>query len=295
MLKEIILDTLVKTAKDWQPKSHYPSSASFKYPDGSTIGPDLLSQYLKWTGVRASNPPSGESIIKMRLGDATHGMLGNVLALADIKCVSESSFKAAIQGLVNPISGRTDFLVELAQELEVIEAKSTTDSQMFGSDRFGDKFSIGRNGPKPEHKLQMISYLNNIPGVKRGRFLYIARDTGAMLEYVMERVVGKDEYLMDGKPVPYLSWAGIISRWQTLEEAVKTRVAPPPDYRAWINEKTGNVMKVKTINGATFKTDWHVMYDSYRDAIWGNPENFKFSNNVVHPNGVPSGKLMSEM
>lgn len=283
-LSSLILKTLESQNKDWVPKSHYPSSAGFKYSDGTVIGPDMLSQFYKWTGAKPSNPPDGPSIMRMKLGDGSHGVLGNVLQKAGINVLAETSFKKNIDGLSHPVSGRTDFLAEFTtSELEVIEAKSSQDSQMFG--KIGNGWTIRDTGPKPDHILQVICYLNCIPGIKRGRFLYIARDTGRMLEFVMERT-GDDSYSIDGRTIPEISWAGIVARWVELENIVKSGVAPAPDYQAWINTNSGEVMEKKTIKGEEYKTPWRVTYDSYRDLIWKDPKNFQFSFNAKPPLGV---------
>lgn len=283
-LSNLILKTLESQNKDWVPKSHYPSSAGFKYADGAVVGPDILSQFLRWTGVKPSNPPDGPSIMKMRLGDATHKALADILAKAGINVLTETSFKRNVEGLVYPVSGRTDFLAEItAGELEVVEAKSSQDAQMFG--KIGNGWTIRDTGPKPDHILQVICYLNCIPGLKRARILYVARDTGRMLEFIMERT-GIDSYSVDGKTVPELSWAGIVARWSELENIVKLGIPPEPDYQAWINTKTGEVMDTKQIAGEKYKTHWRCTCDSYRDFIWRNPENFKYSFNANPPHGV---------
>src|SRR6266571_3671099 len=128
-ISKLILDTLESTAKEWVPRSHYPSSAGFKFSDGHVIGPDILSQFYKWTGVKPSNPPDSASIMKMRLGDGTHQVLAGILAKSGIKVLSETSFKNKVPGLEHDVSGRTDFLLALSQgELEVVEAKSSQDA-----------------------------------------------------------------------------------------------------------------------------------------------------------------------
>jgi hypothetical protein len=277
-VSDLILDTLVKTSKDWQPRSHYPSSAGFVYSDGTVIGPDILSSFYKWTGVKPSNPADGPGILKMRLGDATHRALADALAKSGVRVLSETSFKVKPEGLEHEVSGRSDFLIELSgHDLEVVEAKSSQDSMMFG--KVGNGWTIRDAGPKADHILQVICYLNCIPGLKRGRFLYVARDTGRMLEFIMERT-GQDTYSIDGRPVRELSWSGIISRWAEVERVVKSGIAPAPDYHAWLN-KDGEVMTKKTIKGEDFKTPWRVMYDGYRDLIWKNPENYKYSYNAI--------------
>lgn len=277
----LILTTLERSNKEWTPKSHYPSSASFKYKDGTVVGPDIASQFLKWRGVAPSNPPDGRGIMIMRLGEGTHDQLGKILLNSGLKVMTEVSFKIVVPTLKYQVSGRADELLEMVQgELECLEVKSSTDDKMFGTKWIP---GICDTGPKEDHLLQMICYFNGVPGLKRGRFLYQARDTGRMLEFVMER--SGDSYAIDGKPVNELSWAGIVKRWEELESAVFSGIAPKPDYPAWINESTGEVMKIKTIDGVQHKSHWRTMYDNYRDAIWKDQSNFKYSMNATFQGG----------
>lgn len=272
-LASLIYKTLEETNREFVPQAHYPSSASFKYADGTTIGPDILSQYLKHTGVRPSNPPDGPSLLRMRLGDGAHTTIADALGKANVKACPEAKFKNAVPGLRLPISGRVDNLIELDGELEVIEVKSTGDQAMFGKG-----WGIESKGPKEDHQLQLICYLQNIPGLKRGRFLYVGRESGAMLEFVMER--SGDTYAINGKPVKELSWAGIVARWAELENLVEAKTPPPPDYRPWL-KKEGGIQAIKTIRGVASKTPWRVEYDPFRDHIWLDPANFKYSRNAA--------------
>ena len=266
-------------ARDRKPRGHYPSSAGFEYTSGRLIGPDILSQFHKWNGTPQSNPSDGMSLIKMRLGDGTHDQFAKVLAKAGVKALPEVPIKAVITGLKREMSGRCDELVEINGDLEVWEVKSSTKTAMFGFKP--GAACVQRDGPKDDAKLQKICYLNTIPGVRRGRFVYICRDSGEMLEYVMERVPGKDAYTIDSKPEPELSWAGIVQRWAHLEALLEDGTPPPPEYKAWLNEKTGEVQDIKTIDGVPYKTPWRVMYDPYRDLIWKDPRNAKHSLNAL--------------
>lgn len=273
-LTRLIYKTLEDTNREFVPQAHYPSSASFKYSDGTVIGPDILSQYLKHTGVKPSNPPDGPALLRMRMGDAAHVAIADALGKANVKACPESRFKMSVPGLRLPVSGRVDNLIELGGELEVVEVKSSQDNAMFGKG-----WGIADKGPKEDHILQVIAYLNCVPGLKRARFIYVARDNGGMLEFIVDR--SGDSYSVNGKPVRELSWAGMVSRWAMLESLVAAKTAPEPDYRPWLN-KDGKIMSVKTIKGVSYKTPWRVSYDAYRDYVWGNPENFKYSENAMH-------------
>lgn len=276
-LTKLIYDTLEseEEKRRWTPKAHYPSSASFKLADGSLIGPDLLTSYLKWTGVPPSNPSDGASLLKMRMGDGAHKELATIFAKANVKAVSETGAKVVVPGLRMPVSYRTDLQIELDGKLKVVEVKSSQEQQMFNKN-----YGICVKGPKLDHLLQVICYLNLVPGADTAIILYIDRGTGGMLEFTVSKD-GNGGYLLDGKPLFGLTWSGIVDRWVELERALDAKVAPEPEYHAWINETSGNVMPKKTVKGEELKTPWRVLYNDYRDHIWKNPDNFKFSLNAI--------------
>lgn len=285
----VVYDTLERNRKDWTPKAHYPSSASFKFSDGRLIGPDLLNEYLKWTGVTASNPSNGASLLKMELGNAAHKGLEKILQKSGMEVMSEVAGKLQLKDLKSPISYRVDHLIEDENELAVLEVKSTMQQQMYSP------WGIQAKGPwatHPDHLLQVICYLEMVPGVKLGKLLYIDRGSGGMLEYNVNRLPASGFYSVSNSDatnavvIPEVTWPGIIKRWKDLELAVASGKAPDPEYRAWINEKTGEVMPKKTIKGKEFKTNWRVLYSGYKDYIWKNPDYFKFSYNENPPKGV---------
>lgn len=271
-ITKLVYDTLEKNDGVRIPSAHYPSSASFKYSSGEVIGPDLLNEYLKWTGTTPSNPAGPKGILKMRLGDGTHIVLQKILEKCGVKVLSEVSIKANIPGLKYPISGRVDQLIEIEGKLLALEIKSTTDQQMYGT-----KFYKGiiDDGPKPDHLLQVLVYLKTFPGVTGGKLLYIARDTGAMIEFDVT-LDGPDHLKVNGESVPELNWLGVIERWIELEAALEHKDIPFPEHLAWLNDK-GEVMPVKTIKGKQLKTPWRTLYSSYKDLIWKDPKYIPFA------------------
>ena len=268
-IKNIIYDTLEKENKQYLPKNHNPSSASFMFANGKVIGKDLLSQYLRWNGIKPTNPPGPGALLRMKLGDGTHNILSQILSKAGIKSMSEVSGVSTIPELTHPIGYRVDDLHEIDGELEVLEIKSGTDQNMFGKG-----WGIEDKGPKEEHLLQVICYLNLVPGVKRARLLYISRDSGQMLEYLIKGE--NDVYFIDTEKITELNFAGIISRWSVLESHLNTHILPPPDYKVWLNSD-GKVMSVKQIKGIKYKSDWQALYDPYMSLIYENPQNYKIA------------------
>lgn len=276
-IKSLIYDTLEKDNKDWTPKGHYPSSASFKFDNGDLVGPDLLDGFLKWSGVKPSNPSEASDILRMRLGDGVHSVLAKIFQRCGLKVLNEVSGKVQIEGLKHPISYRTDQLLEVDGKLIVLEVKSSTEQQMFGRG-----WGINDKGPKMDHLLQVFCYLELVPLVNSGRLLYIARDSGKMLEYEIEKWGPNDLYYVNQRAVAEVTWEGILNRWRLLEKALEEKKQPDPEYKAWINDKTGEVMDKKTIKGVAYKTDWRVLYSSYKDLIWKDPKNYKFTYNAQH-------------
>lgn len=268
-IKNIIYDTLEADNKQWTPVNHNPSSASFKYSDGHIIGKDLLTLYYKWTNVPPSNPIGPGSLLRMRLGDGTHMILSQILAKAGIKAMSEVAGKFQHPNLKRPISYRVDGLHELKGDLEVLEVKSTTDQVLLGKG-----WGIRDTGPKDEHLLQVICYLNLVPGVKRSRLLYISRDSGEMVEFTVNKNID-DSYNVNDLKVPELSFSGIVDRWFKLEQHLESKIEPKPEFKVWLNEEN-ELMPVKQIKGKKYKSDWEATYSPYLNKIYLDPKNYDF-------------------
>lgn len=276
MISKLILSTLEKD-NDLPPRqrvSHYPSSASFKYSDGTLIGPDLLNQYLGWKGVPPSNLSDGTGLFKMRLGDGTHTEIAKILSRAGVKAISEVGGKVNIPGLLYPISYRVDGVLEFDSKTIILEVKSSTYNQIFSD------WGVINKGPKEDHLLQVICYLEFVPGADHAVILYVDRADGGMVEFKVSK--NKNRYYLNGKMLPELSFTGIVDRWKELETYLKDNKTPDPEYRAWLSDDKLRVMPAKTIKGKKYKTDWRVSYSPYKDYIYLNPDNYKFTFNAEH-------------
>lgn len=270
-IKSIIYETLEKENKQFVPQNHNPSSASFKTSTGKIVGKDMLSMYYKWKGVAPSNPSPASSILKMRLGDGVHTVVAGILAKAGIKALAEVGGKFHVATLKRPISYRVDGLHELNGELEVLEVKSVDEDQIIGRG-----WGIREKGPKADHLLQCICYFNVVPGVRRIRLLYIARDSGEMEEFILEKVSADSYAVLQGSKIldcPF-SFRGITERWGELERALETNIIPPIEFRVWLNEER-EFMKVKQIKGEKFKSQWEALYSPYADMIYKDPKNYQ--------------------
>ena len=268
-IKEVIYKTLEQENKSWTPKNHNPSSASFKCSDGKVIGKDLLSLFYKWKGLPATDPPDAKAILKMKAGDANHEMIAKILAKAGIKALAEVGGKVNVPGLKQAIGYRVDGLQELNGDL--LEVKSVGGDQIAGRG-----WGIRDCGPKLDHLLQCVCYIELVPGVKRVRLLYISRDDGEMEEFVLEHSGAKYqiEQLLNGKIIyPEITFAGICDRWAQLEGYLASDVEPLPEFRIWVNEN-GSLMKVKQIKGERYKSDFEAIYSSYFTKIYLDPNNF---------------------
>jgi hypothetical protein len=302
-LTDLIYRTLENENKfKRQQTAHYPSSASYKFVDGTLVGPDLLMQYLKWKGVPPSNPSDAVGLLKMKLGDGAHKELARILNKAEgIRILTELPAKYLAPGLKKEISLRVDHLIENTllpatdgSRLFILEVKSSMQQQMFAKG-----WGIKTQGPKLDHLLQVICYIEIIPktvpgfsDLRSAKLLYVDRGTGGLLEFNIIKATsghysvfdseGKLLPVLENQRVEQISFEGIISRWATLENLLEG-ASPIPEYRAWLNESTGEVMDTKTIKGQTYKTPWRVLYSEYKDYIWKNPANYQHSYNALGP------------
>ena len=146
----------------------------------------------------------------------------------------------------------------------MIEIK-TTGNQQLTSKWFG----IKHFGPKPDHLLQCITYMNVEPAVEWVALIYLDRDTAYRIEY---HIVKKgDTYFLDGKEIKGLNFKGIQNRWMELEKYIELNNIPPRDYKVWLG-KDGRVQKTKTKDGKIIgKSDFRCMYCDFKDKCWSLP------------------------
>lgn len=269
-ITDLLYDTLGKDERVKRAKvAHYPSSASIIMPNGKVVGTSLIDQFLSWKDVPPSNPPTAQKKLEFMFGDAKHEVIAKILSKANVKAMSEASAKYQHPKLKYPISYRTDNIIEANGEVIVVEVKTSE-----GGYRYIE--NLQNDGPKLGHVLQVVCYLEMVPGARRGKLLYLVSPGPKLIEF--EILKTSEGYECDGDLVTGMTFEKIIDRWVSLEDYLHKDVRPDMEFKGWISP-TGTFMKVKTIDHVSYKSDWELDYSAYRDYLILDPNNEKFTYN----------------
>ncbi len=239
--------------------SHWPTSASIDC-DGTVYGECLLKSYRQWKGVPETNPMTPDILQKMGWGVMIHNWTmetieKHVLSGGDIRSVEKSvKFQMPVEGLTYPVSGEIDGILNRAVGLEI---KSS-----FGKFFFG-KNGLFATGPKPEYLMQTLLYMAARPDIEYFILLYIARDIGFKVPYVVMRFGDgvrcrtKDPKTHQDVVLDYpdLTLSGITARWRKLERCLADDTPPAPDFR--------------------YKSKYPCCYCSYKEACYPNSTRHK--------------------
>ncbi len=248
---------------------YYPSSASFKKPDGTVVGACLRQLFY-----RASNEPetdAKELTTKLQgdFGNGIHDILLKKLSKSKrIKITPEASGRIKLDGLDNEISFRLDGLVNYQAERGGLEIKTV---QSFAVQKM-----VKESGPRDSYLLQILSYFLTDDTLKWFSLILFGRDTAYRAEYL----IYKDEqgrYLLEGvfprkaPKVIEFNEEGIVARWKELEQHLKNKTVPQRDYKAVLS-KEGNFVEKRVKNYVDYKSDVACRYCEYRTKCWSLPD-----------------------
>jgi len=252
--------------------SHYPSQASALDSEGQPIGKCLRAQWYSWKGVPKSNAPDATACWKFRAGDAIHEVFPAMLREAGFDLCNEVAFKVTPPGLVYPVSGRVDSLIELNGETIGVEIKST-----YGQGLTNRKTGVKYAGAKPEHLLQIITYLH-CTTIDKFILVYLARDNFYRTQFLIQKAPCGG-VLVNGEAAD-VTFPDIIRRWQALEESLKTDSVPARDYFLQYPEdialrkyteyrETSTAKKPLTLETwSKDRGDWQCSYCDFSETCW---------------------------
>lgn len=260
---------LVRERDSRERTSHYPSQASALDQEGRPIGKCLRAQWYAWKGTPKSNAPDATAIWKFRAGDAIHEVFPAMLREAGFDLCNEVAFKVTPPGLAYPVSGRVDSLIELNGETVGVEIKST-----YGQGLTNKKSGVKYCGAKPEHLLQIITYLH-CTTLDKFILVYLARDNFYRTQFLLQKAPGGG-ILVNGE-VADITFNDIIKRWKVLEEALSTNSIPDRDYflkypedvilKKYIEyRETSSAKKLQSLEvWGKDRGDWQCSYCDYSD------------------------------
>lgn len=261
-----------------RPFKHYPSSASCVKPDGSVAGACLRQLYWKATKEPVTNPWRLAGVLQRGFGDAIHTWLfGKLKGLPHLNLVVEAAGKLKVDELSREVSYRMDGLVNIEGKSGGCELKTT---QARSIDKMAEE-----GGPKDAHILQVFDYMAANPAMVFFSLIYVARDSGMHVEYLIERD-GKDFWLTQVFPtqgqrmlITTLSVAAVTARRKELEMAVDNKALPPRDFSVFLN-KDGDVQYMRQKAGEKYKSDWQCLYCDYQKKCWGSPDAKTFEKRI---------------
>ena len=243
---------------------HNPSSASFKYANGTVIGACLRSLYYKANKIVKSNPSDFTGRLQMGFGDGLHSwVLGKLANSKEITLRSEASGRMKIDPLTKEVSYRVDGLVNYDKQNGCLELKFKQGYAV--EKRIRDKT------PDEDSTLQTICYLNTEP-VEWVNLCYAARDSALRAEFQITKqgdVYLQEPVIPNGDRVllPELCFNGIKARWLELEECLKTFTVPKRDYKVVYND-FGHIVELRQKNCVKYKSHWRCMYCDWKDYCW---------------------------
>ena len=212
--------------------------------------------FYKWKDKTKSNPISPGALWKMSSGNKLHDMIAEFLKETGLEIVSEISGRKKIKGLKYEFGYRIDnlFFDPEAKDLAGIEIKTS-----YGR---GVK-AIQKSGmPKKNDLKQVIVYME-MEDISTFYLFYFGRDNGYRTQFKV--TMGKDGYLVDGKPVDY-DFADILERLAAVEIALDQDKLPDRDYMVAI--KNGEIKDKFQKDKVEYKSSWQCRYCGWQNDCW---------------------------
>ena len=256
-------------------RAHYASSALA----------DRRDQYREWTGEPKSNPTDFLGKLRMFLGTAVEeGLIKHWLSKLHRQGHHVLSAQVQVGGNEPNWDGNCDVLMEQALPeggfgKYVVEIKTKSG---YGADL------LWKSGvPSDEYLIQLGLYLRNMHEqgqTNSGCLLYVLLSDnyfGKMLQFNCHYEEKTDsircyEYInSDGhkeeKDITY-KLTGLTARWKELEEALKARLMPNPDYqykfpvtRELLQAQSDATLRRMIANEKVIG-DWQAAYSGYKDV-----------------------------
>lgn len=188
----------------------------------SEIGMPYLDRYLDMTGVPYSDLPDGKALLNFFLGEQLESGLKSILESLEIG-FTDNERKEYIEKDYIPVIAKPDLIIEVdnwnkVKELIKTKAKALPDdkykdreteklrNQYKVIERFETLFPTGlkktifeikscnsyafknlkREGAKPHHKLQLLTYLKAYD-LEEGHIIYVNKEFGDMNEFVIRK------------------------------------------------------------------------------------------------------------
>jgi hypothetical protein len=254
-------------------RAHYASSALA----------DRRDQYREWTGEPKSNPTDFLGKLRMFLGTAIEeGLIKHWLSKLHRQGHHVLSAQVQVGGNAPAWDGNCDVLMEAEVEpgvykKYVVEIKTKSG---YGADL------LWKSGvPSDEYLIQLGLYLRNMHEqgqTSHGCLLYMLLSDsyfGKLLQFDCRYIAETDsiqcyrysnsEGFVEDKEISYCL-TGLTARWQELEQAIKDKVMPKPDYqykfpitRELLQAQSDATLR-RMIANEKVLGDWQAAYSGYK-------------------------------
>lgn len=234
-----------------------------------------LDIYLKFKGVRETNPPELSNNIVMLTGKKIEEAIVDLCINSDsirvVKPKEGDQFRVDMEREGQRITGYIDMVIK-ETVMKSIGKTKTKDILVPVEIKscYGFASSKYEQGDAQTHHLKQLAVYMDFMGVDKGYVLYVARDTGGM--WLIPLIRNKDETFTSGQHTfdindEYIKWDNLMTKY------IKNDIEPKNDYYYktpmdkidWDSLKKSEISSART--GKAVIGDWQVKYSAYKNYI----------------------------
>jgi hypothetical protein len=209
--------------RDRPPTRHYPSEASLILGNGDVIGRCHRQSWYKRKGYYPDKLIGAKNLRIMKIGKSIEQIEIGFCKSMGIYLDDDLALENEVRGMT--ISGKIDAIYVDEYGKAVCVEYKTTSGYTFAS--VAGKIRRLKAGPKPEHALQVMLYLDAISWLEYGLIFYINRRDAETMEHKVE--ILRNGVLINGEPEEY-TMQGIYDRYEELTKYLESNTLPPCDY-----------------------------------------------------------------
>lgn len=220
----------------------------FSKQDEITFAPSYFTDchrkvYYKKMCIESSNPITESALVKMDMGNAVHEKLYSILKELNIIQTGEELKETTYKGL------KFFYKIDGIGKDLIVEVKSI----------YATGFKFVENQPKPEHILQLVLYMI-FEKIDTGVLLYIGRDNGFMVEYVVKKNSGLWDTAVKKIELQ-------IPKLIELKKKIECEQIPVRQHKIYLKNDNG-IKEQFQKDKVMYKTDWQCSYCSWKNLCW---------------------------
>jgi CRISPR/Cas system-associated exonuclease Cas4 (RecB family) len=246
MLKNLIYDHY-ENRRQYNPRTKDMKDAQVFF-NPSSFSTCKRQIYFKKIAMKTTNPITTASQLKMTFGIVLHEKIQEIVKNLGILVEAEKLKVTSLGGL--KFRYKTDGIIIINGVRYIMEIKTT----------YAQGLRVVRDTPKPEDVIQMTLYML-FEHVENGILLYVGRDNGFLVEYVIKV----------GDPLYRLALDKISKSYQglrMLESNIKNRKVPSRDCEIALKNNKGLISEKFQKDKKTCKTNRQCAYCQWHDLCW---------------------------